>query len=81
MRPGRGPLGLVDLRNRANLALAAGLALPFCYPPRATAAAVPDPAGLQALAWAYGGSRYVCSSWRLRCLWRAERLHSSWSHT
>jgi hypothetical protein len=40
-----------------------------------------EPAGLQALAWAYGGLPCLLKLAAAALLWRAERLHSSWRHT
>lgn len=72
-------LGWWTCATKLNLALAAGLALPLLslagYRSGGT-----DPAGLQALAWAYGGLPCLLKLAAAALLWRAERLHSSWRH-
>jgi len=73
-------LGWWTCATKLNLALAAGLALPLLslagYRSGGT-----DPAGLQALAWAYGGLPCLLKLAAAVLLWRAEQLHSSWRHT
>ncbi|MDI9854710.1 MFS transporter [Comamonas sp. 17RB] len=73
-------LGWWTCATKLNLALAAGLALPLLslagYRSGST-----DPAGLQALAWAYGGLPCLLKLAAAALLWRAERRHSSWRHT
>ena len=70
-------LGWWTCAAKLNLALAAGLALPLLslagYQSGST-----DPAGLQALAWAYGGLPCLLKLSAALLLWRAEGLHSSW---
>lgn len=70
-------LGWWTCATKLNLALAAGLCLPLLaavgYHSGST-----DPAGLQALAWAYGGLPCLLKLMALACLWRAERLQPSW---
>ncbi|WP_312836533.1 MFS transporter [Comamonas sp.] len=70
-------LGWWACATKLNLALAAGLCLPLLaiagYHSGSTA-----PAGLQALAWAYGGLPCLLKLLALASLWRAERLQPSW---
>lgn len=70
-------IGWWTCATKLNLALAAGLALPLLsalgYRSGGT-----DPAGLQALAWAYGGLPCLLKLAAAAALWRAERLHPSW---
>lgn len=70
-------LGWWTCATKLNLALAAGLALPLLaatgYRPGGT-----DAAGLQALAWAYGGLPIVLKLGAAALLWRAERRHPHW---
>ena len=70
-------LGWWACATKLNLALAAGLALPLLalagYRSGST-----DPAGLQALAWAYGGLPCLLKLSALALLRRAERHHPSW---
>lgn len=70
-------LGWWTCATKLNLALAAGLCLPLLaavgYHSGST-----DPAGLQALAWAYGGLPCLLKLMALACLRRAERLQPSW---
>jgi len=70
-------LGWWACMTKLNLALAAGLALPLL----AVAGYTPglrDSAGLQALAWAYGGLPCLLKLAAAATLWRAERQHPSW---
>lgn len=70
-------LGWWACATKLNLALAAGLALPLL-------AAVgyrsggSDAAGLQALAWTYGGLPCLLKLAAAAALWRAERLNPTW---
>ncbi|MDR0203930.1 MAG: MFS transporter [Delftia acidovorans] len=73
-------LGWWTCATKLNLALAAGLALPLLSAAGYRSGGT-DPAGLQALAWAYGGLPCLLKLAAALLLWRAERLHSSWSHT
>lgn len=70
-------LGWWACATKLNLALAAGLCLPLLaflgYHSGTT-----DPAGLQALAWTYGGLPCLFKLLAWACLWRAEHLHTSW---
>ena len=70
-------LGWWACATKLNLALAAGLCLPLLavagYHSGSTA-----PAGLKALAWAYGGLPCLLKLLALASLWRAERLQPSW---
>lgn len=70
-------LGWWACATKLNLALAAGLALPLLsavgYSSGTTA-----PAGLQALAWAYGGLPCLLKLAAVAALWRAERLNPTW---
>ncbi|MFT7773737.1 MFS transporter [Roseateles sp.] len=74
-------LGWWACATKLNLALAAGLALPLL-----SLAGYPDgghpggssPAGLQALAWTYGGLPCVLKLAALVALQRAERLNPDW---
>ncbi|UFU09544.1 MFS transporter [Ideonella dechloratans] len=73
-------LGWWACATKLNLALAAGLALPLLaaagYQPGQAA-----PAGLQALAWAYGGLPLLLKLAALAALWRAEQRHPTWRDT
>lgn len=73
-------LGWWACATKLNLALAAGLALPLLaaagYQPGQAA-----PAGLQALAWAYGGLPLLLKLAALALLWRAEQRHPTWRDT
>ena len=73
-------LGWWTCATKLNLALAAGLALPLLSVAGYRSGST-DPAGLQALAWAYGGLPCLLKLAAAGLLWRAERLHSSWRHT
>lgn len=73
-------LGWWTCATKLNLALAAGLALPLLSVAGYRSGGT-DPAGLQALAWAYGGLPCLLKLVAALLLWRAERLHSSWRHT
>ncbi|MDR3017321.1 MAG: MFS transporter [Delftia acidovorans] len=73
-------LGWWTCATKLNLALAAGLALPLLSAAGYRSGGT-DPDGLQALAWAYGGLPCLLKLAAALLLWRAERLHSSWSHT
>lgn len=73
-------LGWWTCATKLNLALAAGLALPLLSAAGYRSGGT-DPAGLQALAWAYGGLPCLLKLAAALLLWRAERLHSSWRHT
>lgn len=73
-------LGWWTCATKLNLALAAGLALPLLSAAGYRSGGT-DPAGVQALAWAYGGLPCLLKLAAALLLWRAERLHSSWSHT
>lgn len=70
-------IGWWTCATKLNLALAAGLALPLLaalgYRSGGT-----DPAGLQALAWAYGGLPCLLKLAAAAALWRAECLNPSW---
>lgn len=70
-------LGWWTCATKLNLALAAGLTLPLLaaagYQPGQS-----DPAGLQALAWAYGGLPLLLKLAALAALWRAEHHHPHW---
>jgi Na+/melibiose symporter-like transporter len=70
-------LGWWTCATKLNLALAAGLALPLLaalgYRSGGT-----DPAGLQALAWAYGGLPCLLKLAAAAALWRAEHLNPTW---
>jgi Na+/melibiose symporter-like transporter len=77
-------LGWWACATKLNLALAAGLALPLL----AVAGYQPghqpgqqSPAGLQALAWAYGGLPLLLKLAALALLWRAEQRHPTWRDT
>ena len=70
-------LGWWNLVAKLNLALAAGLCLPLLAA-MGYHSGTTDPAGLQALAWAYGGLPCLFKLMAWACLWRAERLHQSW---
>ena len=70
-------LGWWACAAKLNLALAAGLCLPLLAA-MGYHSGTTDPAGLQALAWAYGGLPCLFKLMAWACLWRAERLHSSW---
>src|SRR5256885_8329011 len=70
-------LGWWTCATKLNLALAAGLALPLLSAAGYRSGGT-DPAGLQALAWAYGGPPCLLQLAAALLLWRAERLHSSW---
>lgn len=70
-------LGWWACAAKLNLALAAGLCLPLLSAV-GYRSGTNDPAGLQALAWAYGGLPCLLKLMAWACLWRAERLHSSW---
>ncbi|BCX52765.1 MULTISPECIES: MFS transporter [Comamonas] len=72
-------LGWWTCATKFNLALAAGLALPLLSAAGYRSGAS-EPAGLQALAWAYGGLPCLLKLAAATLLWRAERLHSSWRH-
>ena len=72
-------LGWWTCATKLNLALAAGLALPLLSAAGYRSGAS-EPAGLQALAWAYGGLPCLLKLAAATLLWRAERLHSSWRH-
>ncbi|WP_120969968.1 MFS transporter [Comamonas sp. lk] len=72
-------LGWWTCATKLNLALAAGLALPLLSAAGYRSGGT-DPAGLQALAWAYGGLPCLLKLAAALLLWRAERLHSSWRH-
>ncbi len=72
-------LGWWTCATKLNLALAAGLALPLLSAAGYRSGAS-EPAGLQALAWAYGGLPCLLKLAAAALLWRAERLHSSWRH-
>ncbi|MDH1253152.1 UNVERIFIED_CONTAM: MFS transporter [Comamonas sp. A-3] len=72
-------LGWWTCATKFNLALAAGLALPLLSAAGYRSGAC-EPAGLQALAWAYGGLPCLLKLAAATLLWRAERLHSSWRH-
>lgn len=73
-------LGWWACATKLNLALAAGLALPLLaaagYHP-----GQPASAGLQALAWAYGGLPLLLKLAALALLWRAEQRHPTWRDT
>jgi len=73
-------LGWWTCATKLNLALAAGLALPLLSMAGYRSGST-DPAGLQALAWAYGGLPCLLKLAAAALLWRAERRHSSWRHT
>ncbi|WP_028603461.1 MFS transporter [Ottowia thiooxydans] len=70
-------VGWWSCATKLNLALAAGLALPLLSAAGYSSGGT-DPAGLQALAWAYGGLPCLLKLTAVAFLWRAERLHSSW---
>jgi Na+/melibiose symporter-like transporter len=77
-------LGWWACATKLNLALAAGLALPLL----AVAGYQPghqpgqqSPAGLQALAWAYGSLPLLLKLAALALLWRAEQRHPTWRDT
>ncbi|MEG0939203.1 MAG: MFS transporter [Comamonas sp.] len=72
-------LGWWTCATKLNLALAAGLALPLLSAAGYRSGGT-DPAGLQALAWAYGGLPCLLKLAAAALLWRAEHLHSSWRH-
>ncbi|MCE4556502.1 MFS transporter [Roseateles cellulosilyticus] len=70
-------LGWWAFATKLNLALAAGLVLPLLgFAGYRTGSA--DAAGLQALAWAYGGLPCVLKLAAAAALWRAERLNPRW---
>ncbi|CAB5711381.1 Glucuronide permease [Delftia tsuruhatensis] len=73
-------LGWWNCATKLNLALAAGLALPLLSAAGYRSGGT-DPAGLHALAWAYGGLPCLLKLAAAALVWRAERLHSSWRHT
>ena len=73
-------LGWWTCATKLNLALAAGLALPLLSA-AGYRSGTSESAGLQALAWAYGGLPCLLKLAAAALLWRAERLHSSWRHT
>ncbi|MBH1964815.1 MAG: MFS transporter [Comamonadaceae bacterium] len=73
-------LGWWSCATKLNLALAAGLALPLLSV-AGYASGGSDPAGLQALAWAYGGLPCLLKLAAFAVLWRAERLHPTWRLT
>ncbi|MET4577691.1 MFS transporter [Ottowia thiooxydans] len=73
-------LGWWSCATKLNLALAAGLALPLLSVAGYVSGGS-DPAGLQALAWAYGGLPCLLKLAALAVLWRAERLHPAWRLT
>ena len=70
-------LGWWACAAKLNLALAAGLCLPLLAA-MGYRSGTTDPAGLQALAWAYGGLPCLFKLMAWACLWRGERLHQSW---
>lgn len=70
-------LGWWTCAAKLNLALAAGLALPLLSLAGYRSGSS-DPAGLQALSWAYGGLPCLLKLSAALLLWRAERLHFSW---
>lgn len=70
-------LGWWACAAKLNLALAAGLGLPLLSA-AGYRSGTTDPAGLQALAWAYAGLPCLLKLMAAACLWRAERLHMSW---
>lgn len=72
-------LGWWTCATKLNLALAAGLALPLLSAAGYRSGGT-DPAGLQALVWAYGGLPCLLKLAATALLWRAEHLHSSWRH-
>ena len=72
-------LGWWTCATKLNLALAAGLALPLLSAAGYRSGGT-DPAGLQALAWAYGGLPCLLKLAAAALLWRAEHQHSSWRH-
>jgi glycoside/pentoside/hexuronide:cation symporter, GPH family len=73
-------LGWWACMTKLNLALAAGLALPLLalagYGPGQR-----DGAGLQALAWAYGGLPCLLKLAAAALLWRAEGRHPAWKES
>jgi len=73
-------LGWWACMTKLNLALAAGLALPLLavagYSP-----GLRDTAGVQALAWAYGGLPCLLKLAAAALLWRAESLHPAWKES
>ncbi|WEE75547.1 MFS transporter [Comamonas testosteroni] len=73
-------LGWWTCATKLNLALAAGLTLPLLSA-AGYRSGDSDEAGLQALAWAYGGLPCLLKLAAALLLWRAERRHSSWRHT
>jgi GPH family glycoside/pentoside/hexuronide:cation symporter len=70
-------LGWWTCATKLNLALAAGLALPLLAA-LGYRSGGSDPAGLQALAWAYGGLPCLLKLAATAALWRAERLNPNW---
>ncbi|HEV6968912.1 MFS transporter [Roseateles sp.] len=70
-------LGWWTCATKLNLALAAGLALPLLAA-AGYRSGTSDAAGLQALAWAYGGLPCLLKLAAAAALWRAERRHPDW---
>lgn len=70
-------IGWWTCATKLNLALAAGLALPLLAALGYRSGGA-DPAGLQALAWAYGGLPCLLKLAAAAALWRAERLNPTW---
>ena len=70
-------LGWWTCATKLNLALAAGLALPLLAAAGYRAGSS-DAAGLQVLAWAYGGLPCLLKLAAAALLWRAERLNPTW---
>lgn len=73
-------LGWWACATKLNLALAAGLALPLLAAWGYRAGGT-DPAGLQALAWAYGGLPCLLKLSAAGLLWRFEHRHPTWRQT
>lgn len=71
-------LGWWACATKLNLALAAGLALPLLAAVGYRSGGT-DAAGLQALAWTYGGLPCLLKLAAAAALWRAERLNPRWS--
>jgi GPH family glycoside/pentoside/hexuronide:cation symporter len=70
-------LGWWACATKLNLALAAGLALPLLAAAGYSSGGS-DEAGLQALAWSYGGLPCLLKLAAAAALWRAERLNPTW---
>jgi glycoside/pentoside/hexuronide:cation symporter, GPH family len=70
-------IGWWTCATKLNLALAAGLALPLLAALGYRSGSA-DAAGLQALAWAYGGLPCLLKLAAAGALWRAERLNPNW---